>query len=390
MKILFLSENYFPNVSGVPVVVKYLAEGLLTLGHSVSVATQEYEDCLLLENINGVDVYRFRIHSNLFHHYKGDTGSYIKFVKSFGADVIIIELAQCITTDLALPILKDLSGKIIFHSHGLAGLEIPFFAIQSDIKHTLGTTYNWINSQIYYHLTFRKACKYFATTLCLSEIDNSLPYFMKNAKDTRILDNAADNMFFDEEYCSHDVLYKYVKLENNRYMMSCANYLYIKDQISMINQYYLSESSKSYSLVCIGMQANDYYRECMEVVEMNEKKYGHRDVHLLYGVSRNDIPCILNKASLYLVTSRVERYSISLIETMSQGVPFISTNVGNARLLPGGRTVDDVSELGATIDCLLNDKVAYREYSIKGKEFAYNNCRVDVAVNRLNNIITSI
>ena len=58
MKILFLSENYFPNVSGVPVVVRYLAEGLANLGHQVSIATSNFKNCPEKEVIGGVTVYR--------------------------------------------------------------------------------------------------------------------------------------------------------------------------------------------------------------------------------------------------------------------------------------------------------------------------------------------
>ena len=78
-------------------------------------------------------------------------------------------------------------------------------------------------------------------------------------------------------------------------------------------------------------------------------------------------------ASLYLVSSMLEQYSISIIEAMSLGVPFISTNVGNARLLPGGKTINNVNQLHIHIDMLLDNMEEYKEYSKKGKSFAYNN-----------------
>ena len=39
MKILFTTFSYYPETSGVPVVVQYLAEGLAKRGHNVSVVT---------------------------------------------------------------------------------------------------------------------------------------------------------------------------------------------------------------------------------------------------------------------------------------------------------------------------------------------------------------
>ena len=51
MRIIFLAENYFPNVSGVPVVVKYLAEGLLERGYQVQVVTTSFKEEPLHDNI---------------------------------------------------------------------------------------------------------------------------------------------------------------------------------------------------------------------------------------------------------------------------------------------------------------------------------------------------
>lgn len=261
MKILFLSENYFPNVSGVPVVVKYLAEGLASKGHHVTIATQSFRNEPPEDNINGVDVFRFKIWKNKLHSYCGDKKSYVSFVKSFGADVVIIECSQCITTDLILPHLKDIRGKKIFHSHGFSGIESPFFKIKADIIHTLGTTYNWIESKLYFNYKFKKAMKYIDVSLCLSEIDNSKPYLEKFSKNTFVLDNAAENMFFENIDNAKEVISKYVKLEHGSFIVSCANYLYVKDQISIINQFYKSSESLKTSLVCIGSQKNDYYKK---------------------------------------------------------------------------------------------------------------------------------
>jgi glycosyltransferase involved in cell wall biosynthesis len=110
-------------------------------------------------------------------------------------------------------------------------------------------------------------------------------------------------------------------------------------------------------------------------------------VYLLHHVDRNYFPRIVNKATLYLVSSGFEQYSISIIEAMAQGVPFISTNVGNARFLPGGVTLASPNEMHTAIDRLLTDGVEYARLSHAGKEFAYTNCRIDVAVDKLEKIL---
>lgn len=389
MRILFVSEHYYPQTSGVPVVVKYLAEGLVKKGHQVAVATQSCNNPLKEENCNGVKVFRFDIYVSLLKVPKGDIRDFVTFVVEYGADATILECTQCITTDVLLPYLSRIKGKRFFHIHGISGLSAgkKLFSLKSDIKHTIGNTYNYIRSLYYFGHTLKKAMPYFNATMCLSEVDDGIEYVKIYSNKNCILDNAADNMFFDKTLCSKEVLSKYTKLENDYFMMSCANYSYIKNQKGIIKQYYQSDSSKDMSLVCIGSKDNEYYNDCQSLVKDLEKKYGHRDVKLLYGVERIDIPAILNKASLYLVGSLIEQYSISIIEAMSQGVPFISTNVGNARLLPGGKTVENMEVMHNAIDEIMKNEAMFKSYSDAGRKFACENCRIDVAVEKLEKIV---
>lgn len=386
MKILFVTENYFPIVSGVPVVVKYLAEGLHKKGYEVSIVTQKSGNTTKQEKINGITVFRFDIYRDWKHCYRGDIHAYIKFVKRYQADVYILECAECVTTDVLLPHIATLHGKILLHAHGLSGFDNRFFTLKDNIKHTLGSTYNWFNSKWYFNGIFKKSMNNIDAFVCLSEIDSGIDYIKKYAHRYYVLDNAADDMFFSQDI-PNTALRKYIELKNKHYIVSCANYTVVKNQKDLIREYFLSESSRNYSLVCIGSQNNDYYQECRAIVSKLQQKIGIRDIHLLYNVQRMDIPSIIKNASLYVVTSRWEQYSISLIEAMSQGIPFISTDVGNARILPGGRTVSTVNEIHGQIDYLLGNKDDYLNYSAKGKEFAWKNCRINSVVDKFENII---
>ena len=154
----------------------------------------------------------------------------------------------------------------------------------------------------------------------------------------------------------------------------------------MIEQFYKARTEDC-ALVCIGRQANDYFGECQVLMQKMEEKYGHKEVFLLHHIDRTLFPSIVAESMIYLVTSRREQYSISIIEAMSQGIPFISTNVGNASILPGGLTIDHVSTMHKTIESLMKDKQLYQELSSKGKEFAYINCQKIIAVDKLDQII---
>ncbi|MBU0457444.1 MAG: glycosyltransferase family 4 protein, partial [Nanoarchaeota archaeon] len=58
MKILFVLENYLPHIGGVEIVFKNLSEGLVRLGHDVSIITHRLKKTKEFELINGVKIYR--------------------------------------------------------------------------------------------------------------------------------------------------------------------------------------------------------------------------------------------------------------------------------------------------------------------------------------------
>ncbi len=107
-------------------------------------------------------------------------------------------------------------------------------------------------------------------------------------------------------------------------------------------------------------------------------------------VAREDIPDILSNATLYLVGKSFEEFSISIIEAMAKGVPFVSTNVGNTRLLPGGIIVESISQMHKSIDLLLNNTELYKEYSRQGRAYAMQNCRTEYAVDQLEKYIQDL
>ncbi len=61
MKILFVLENYLPNIGGVETIFKNLADGLVKRGHDVSIITHRIKGTKEKENIRGVKVYRVNV-----------------------------------------------------------------------------------------------------------------------------------------------------------------------------------------------------------------------------------------------------------------------------------------------------------------------------------------
>lgn len=385
MNILFLSESYYPQFSGVPVVVQYLAEGL-TGQHHVSVATSIAPNDKLpfVDEQNGVKIFRFVIYRNIAKRLRGDLKGLQQFVLRGQYDVIVIECGQAATTDALLPIMKDIKAPCVLHAHGLSGLLGRPFAIKSDLKHTIGNTYNWLRMQRYYGYTFKRQCKHFAASISLTATDSGYNYLAKHITKNYVLGNAAEDMFFEQTTNRFNL-----PTDGMPYLISIANYQVVKNQLNMLRQFYLS-TFKFYALVMIGRQKNEYYNQVVEEKKLLDKRYGERNVVMLTGIPRRYFPSILDNATAYLVTSTTEQFSISIIEAMARSVPFISTNVGNAKELPGGIVVDDVHDMHTAIDTLLSNENRRRELGAEAREYAFKHCRRLAAVDKLEMILNEV
>lgn len=388
MKILFTVENYYPKMSGVPNVVKYLAEELVNLKCDVTVVTRNVDNCKSDEIINGVKIKRIDIFYTKIKTFAGAKDEYINFVTNPKWDVIIFECSQCITTDLILPYLHKITAKKILHSHGFSGLTLSAFKKGATIRNTVGNSYNWAKWKIYYATKFKKYVKQFDRTLCLSEMDSSKDYLEKYSKKLSILSNAGEEVFFNLPE-AENAINKYAKLKNENYFISIANYQEYKNQIGILEEFFKVKDI-NYDLVFIGSKENEYYDELVKRYYSLKTKNNLKNVHFLTNVKREDIPYILNGAKLYLVGSKFEEFSISLIECMALGIPFISTNVGNAKLLPGGITINKIDNMANSIDTLLKNNTLYENLSEDGKRYVKENCRIEEVTKKLINIINEI
>ncbi len=385
MRILFVSESYYPYQGGVPMVVKYLAEGL-AVENDVSVATSisPTEGLSIEDEYNGVHIRRFVLWHNMAKKVKGDLQGIRRFVVNGSFDVIIIECGQAMTTDALLPIMRQIKIPCILHAHGLSGLLCKPFSLKSDFKHTIGATYNWFRMQIYYGFTFKQQCKYFAASISLTDCDSGYNYVTKNIQSNYVLCNAADDIFFEEAEEQYEL-----PTDGKPYLISIANYSVVKNQIEMMRSFYKSKH-KEYALVMIGSKKTPYYYELQKAKAKLDKQYGERSVFMFTEIDRKCFPRILDNAAIYLISSTHEEFSISLIEAMARSLPFISTCVGNAHQLPGGMVVNDMRDMHSAIDAMLDDDIERTRLGKEGQKYAFENCRRHTAVDKMEGIIHKV
>ena len=169
MKILFTTFAYYPQTSGVPIVVQYITEGLAAKGHSVCVATRKNgHDFPNEEMVNGVEVHRFDIGQTLTKRDTGNIEEYIDFIKNRDKDILVMECIQCHTTDILLKHLPKMNCKVVIHSHGGPGIHQKFLKWDTNIKHSIGNTHNWFRWKRYYGKELPNSAQYIDAVVCLS------------------------------------------------------------------------------------------------------------------------------------------------------------------------------------------------------------------------------
>ncbi len=399
MRVVFVLEHFYPENGGVPVVARYLAEGLVNNhNHEVFAVTRKKQNEGTEDEYRGIPIYRYNVWYS--HGYKigGEADAFYNKVLELNPDVLILECAQCVTTDILLPNLHSLKCKKILHSHDFSGLWLPWVKLYPSLKSTLASPKNYMMWRRYYYSFFKRYVNEFDLILYISALGKDKEFFDRYAKArVEILPNAADDMFFNKEFKNKTKvkldeknritrIRKYCDIKANKYFLCLSNYDKRKNQRAVLIEYYKS-SQKNIALIFIGSIENKYLEELRTLEKRLSRKYGKREVYFLVDVERVDIPQIIYEAELSLTASRWEAYSIALIETMAVGTPFICTNVGNARLLPGGKTINKTSEMHTELDRLMDDELLLNTLSANGIQYANDHCRKENAVNRLNEMI---
>lgn len=388
-KVLITSFAYYPQTSGVPIVTTYLAEGLASRGYSVVVATRyNGHDYPKDEFINGVRVVRFNLSENAIKRDVGDVREFIDFVKNTPKDYLILEFLQSQTAKILLPHLRAMNCKVLVQSHGSQGLYMKPFVWMGDLKHSIANIHNWYRWKRYYHYTIPRYSKYIDVGICLSIGATDLCYYSKTFKRTFILENAADDIFFDEKLYHAIDVQKQFGLKNQNYLVYIANFDDNKNQIGLIEQFERIRQN-GLSLVLIGSNVDKFTNRIQSYANSVSDSTG-RDIRLFTGIERKYFPAILHNASLFVMTSKTEESPVTLIEAMATGLPFVSTNVGNARVLPGGVCVKSIDEIPCVVETILTDPDIRNRLSQAGYRYTRENNRHSKALDKLETIINQI
>ena len=220
----------------------------------------------------------------------------------------------------------------ILYMHGMydKSFNSKTIANISDLGHKIWNNIRW---GLYYKKN-KKIFKKYDKIIQLHKFDTGYIHFKKKYNiDSSIIENAVDDRFFD--FCK----------DREKYAISVANYMPRKNQEFILKAFYMSHIDKNFKLILIGSKENAYYHKIMKLKEELEEKYGQKNVEILFNVEREKTINLIKKASVYLLGSKWEAFPISIIEAMAARIPYISTDVGIVKYLPGGVIVKNEDEM---------------------------------------------
>ena len=372
LRILHTADTYYPYVDGVAVATQRISEGLAARGHQVTVATGKHPR-RNFQSLNGVRVVEFDISGNTVEGYIGDIKLYQKFVHQCQVDIMMNYAAQIWTSDLIFPLLNSLSCVKVFLPCGYSSLRDPKY---KEYYQNMPWVLNHYDQIIY--LSERYWDKQFGD-------EHGVTHYT-------IVGNGASF----EEFSDRKVGFKQkYGIQTSRMLLNIGGFGARKNQEAIVRAY-LASALQDSTLVLIGPEFNSYaWKNCRIDPVTNkwdkklfwlttqfQRRILHRlhSIHTLHGPSRPGMQVLLlervprdmvvsayHEADLFLLASTNECFPVVAVEAMAAGLPFISTDCGNVRDLPGGVVVSSVEEMARAIRRLGGREAEWEKLSQAGR-----------------------
>lgn len=365
-------------MDGIQFVTSYLAEGLAANGHIVDLIAYEYPELTdkKEEMISSVHVMRFPAKTVHMQH-KGDKEGYRRFILEHQDeyDVMINVGTQTAFTDWLLPIMDQIRIPKVLHLHSTWEFKLCRHDFAS-LRHLAAKLLGNLRWGAYF-LRYKKAFCMYDAVLQLHEKYFSCRFFKRfYGIDSKILENAAEQSFFFQE-----------GIQKKKTIVYVANYMKGKNQKRCVDLFMRSGIPDDWSLLLLGSKESAYYKELRRYCQERYPEALDKRIQLLVGVERSKLCEKVKESSLFMMTSVVEAFPISIIEAMAAKAPYISTDVGIVKHLNGGVIAHSDEEFIAYLQKYTQDDVAREQLAQQGYEEAMRRYRIEDKVNQLERLL---
>lgn len=372
MRFLFTVASYYPEIGGVQMVTQNTAEELVRQGHLVTVLISSRNSIHESVQLNGVKLIYYNLYTNK-DRIIGDKDAYVRYLLDLceNYDVLVNVSVHSALTDVVLPHIQEVKCKTVLYLHGI--YEFGWSAKdKSSILRIISKIYYNSRRRLFYSRLFKYA-KNYDLVVHLSENDDSMRYMKCHGiTQNLVVYNSADRSFFDPP----------MTINEENYFLQVANYAEHKNQEFSLRAFYQSDCP-GLAMIFIGSRKTDYLDKLVKINDSLKAKYGERNVRFLTDISRDRTIEYFKHAKVIILSSRVEKFPMVLVEGMACGVPFISTDCGTVGDMPGGIIVDSIKDMSVRMSELASDSVLRRELGEKGKTYSISFFSLEENVKRL-------
>jgi glycosyltransferase involved in cell wall biosynthesis len=352
MKILIVSFSFPPNKDGIAEAAWSMAVGYAQRGHQVVVATGHLPQRHDFTPHLSIRVGQFEIDAELLHqsHADDEVRRMKQFILESEPDIVICHCWPVWSTTVAEETFPHLKVPKILVSHGYPLLWNPQrkfpWGIRSFFRR-LATTASFPRSlRSYDRVVFASRKRDWSRHL-----DYRIASVIRHPG-IKIIPIGTD----PEPARNSDREFRKAHQLGDKFMILCvSNYFPLKNQLLTLQSFRKARIPNSV-LVFIGSDFNDYSRRLMELDRSLQTDQPGISVVFLEKLDRASTFAAFAACDVFLLTSTSETGPIVILEAMAAEKPFVTTDVGIVRELPGGIVADGEAEIAAALGRLHEDE----------------------------------
>lgn len=354
MKVGIATFTFPPEANGVSHVTFAHAVGLAERGHDVVVFTSAGNGRSQPRPVHArLRIKEFHIHG--WRKYTGETQAYQNCLLDSDLDAVLFHCWQSWPVDLAIPVIEKIKARKVLVSHGVSANMILS-------PRAILTWLAW-RPYLYRLPTFMRLFDHIV--FLSSQADRNRFYdrlvsLKTKLQNISVIPNGGSISIKDRESKALQFRSKYNLMER-KVILSVGEFSPLKNQ-KMAIDVFLSCSHKGSTLVLIGTNENHYSRQLLATIG---NRLGN-NILILTGLSRSEIEAAYLAADVFILASQSEVQPLVVLDAMSAGVPFISTDVGCVRDLPGGLVGKCMRDFSRKLEFLLKNDAERRRLGMEG------------------------
>lgn len=359
MRILFVLENYYPNVGGVETLFKGLIEKLAAEGHQIQLVTTKLtKSSPKIEQLSNITIYRYPFLNRYFF----TLFAFIPVLKHSKQ----VDLIHTTSYNAAIPaaigaFLRRKKSVITFHEvWGKLWFRLPLMNPMS----------KWL------HFLFEKSITKipFTTFVAVSKFtERNLIKSGVSPKRIQVIYNGIDYQKFSK--------YQSVKkIKHQHFVMAFYGRLGISKGLDILLQAAIQLKKRlpdSYLKMIIPRHPKPIFKKIMNLIEKNDL---HNYIELFHYLKEEDLLYQLKTSHCVVIPSRSEGFCFAAAECVALGVPIVTSGKGALKEVVSGKFIEmETYSVEHLVEALLKAKnnewqqKPVKQFSIEASHQKYMN-----------------